>query len=70
MTDNPTLSEVQKDSQALSVNGDINVKSIAGNCRGQKRNTIFAETDVHLQKRKKSRKKTFVYLSVLKQFLS
>ncbi|XP_065883726.1 uncharacterized protein [Dysidea avara] len=54
--DNPLLNEVQKNTQALRVVGDINVKSIAGNCRGKKRDAIFTETNVQLQKRKKSRK--------------
>jgi len=54
--DNPTLTEVQKNTQALRVVGDISVKSIAGNCRGSKRNAIFADTDAHLQKRKACRK--------------
>ena len=54
--DNPTLTEVQKNTQALRVVGDISVKSIAGNCRGKKRNAIFTDTDTNLQKRKKSRK--------------
>jgi len=54
--DNPTLTEVQKNTQALRVVGDINVKSIAGNCRGSRRNAIFADTDAHLQKRKVCRK--------------
>jgi len=46
--ENPSLTEVQKNAQALRVVVDINV---AGNCRGQKRNTIFAEMDTQLQKR-------------------
>jgi len=41
--------ELQKNTQALHVVGDISVKSNAGNCRGKKRNAVFAETDVHLQ---------------------
>ena len=54
--DNPTPMEVQKNTQALRVVGDISVRSFAGYCRGKKRNAIFTETDMHLQKRKASRK--------------
>ena len=35
--DNPTASKVLKNTQALCVVGDIDVKSISGNCRGKTR---------------------------------
>lgn len=37
--DNPTVAEVFKNTDALRVIGDINVKSFAGNCRGKNSST-------------------------------
>jgi len=45
--DNPMAHEVFTNTQALRVVRDINVKSIAGNCRGKKRTATFVEM-VHL----------------------
>ena len=59
---NPSVNEVQKNSQASCAIGNINVKSIAGNCRGKKcsagkkRSATFTDVDVHLQKCKSHRK--------------
>ena len=53
--DNPMAHEVFTNTQALRVVGDINVKSIAGNCRGKKRTATFAEIGAPLQKCKQKR---------------
>ena len=56
--DNPMLNELFKGTQALRVIGDINVKAIAGNCRGKKRNadqSILSNSQLHLQKRRKTK---------------
>jgi len=56
--DNPMLNEVFKGTQALRVIGDINVKAIAGNCRGEKRSVDqpVVSSQLHLQKRRKINK--------------
>ena len=51
------LNEVFKGAQGLRVIGDVNVKAIAGNCRG-KRSADDAALDnskLHLHKRRKSK---------------
>jgi len=56
--DNPMLNEVFKGTQALHVIGDINVKAIAGNCRGKKRTADQPVVgNYQLQKRRKSNKR-------------
>lgn len=53
--DNPMVSEVYKNTQALRVIGDININSFAGNCRGKKSNaSTITGKDSTLQKRKKT----------------
>ena len=58
VNDNPMLNEVFKGAQGLRVIGDVNVKAIAGNCRG-KRSADDAVLDnsskLHLHKRRKSK---------------
>ena len=53
--DNPTVAEVFKNTDALQVIGDINVKSFAGNCRGKNNSTTTNTSKV--SKRKKTKKK-------------
>jgi len=56
--DNPMLNEVFKGTQALRVIGDINVKAIAGNCRGKKRSADQPVVgNSQLQKRRKSNRR-------------